>query len=469
MDSVNYLPTKTILSSKKNQYIIRKVLGQGGFGIVYSAIDRQNQKVAIKEYFPSSLATRLRNSHTVSAKDMNQDNIAYFQKGVQRFYEEAIAMKRFQDDPNIVDVKDFFKANGTAYIVMEFVDGKTFLEVLNAMPDNRLELNDVIMNIKPIFKALERIHTTPWTDANGKVHSGIVHRDISPDNIMFPKSGSVKLMDFGAARTVSLQGEFELTGIVKPGFAPVEQFVRSGSKGAQGPWTDVYALAATIYRAITGVKPQDSRRRQMNDALKLPSALGINITTKQEQVLLKGMALDYHYRYQTVKEFYQALKNAMIIPPPPPPPPPPNSLTKVYWAIAAVVILIVLYLFVKLGSASIQQKEMNKELSKVQSQLTKYDAIEKNYGRGSDNYYALNPVLVLQASGDEGKLSFYWNGSAKDLNISTDLDNLDCSLEDNSNGQFDVAVKPKAKRGCYIMTFANKQNSDNFKCWVIII
>lgn len=190
---------------------------------------------------------------------------------------------------------------------MEYIDGKTFSQVLDAIPDHRLTLIETVTNLKPIFQALKRMHDTIWFDDNGVQHTGIIHRDVSPENIMFAKDGTVKLMDFGAARNASMRGTQKLTGIIKAGYAPPEQFIGSGEAGAQGPWTDIYALAATIYRSVTGIRPQSSQQRQIHDDLQLPSSLKTDISPAKESVLLKGMALDYHCRYQTIEKFYHDL------------------------------------------------------------------------------------------------------------------------------------------------------------------
>lgn len=287
-----------------NNYLIGKAVGQGGFGIVYVAFDMTNsRKVAIKEYFPTQFVDRIPAGTTVVPKDNNQTNRDFLAKQKRRFYQEAEKMQMFHDSPNVVDVLDYFEANDTAYIVMEFIEGQTFEQVLRRMPDKRLPLNTVLPNLKPIIDVLERIHHTPYTDDKGVQHAGITHRDISPENIMYAVDGTVKLLDFGAAR-VSEPG-YPPTGIIKPGYAPYEQHLTiPGPDSEQGPWTDVYALAATIYRAITGQIPPDAMIRSNTDTLELPSALGIAITPQEEQVLLKGLAIKPKDRYQSVIQFY---------------------------------------------------------------------------------------------------------------------------------------------------------------------
>ena len=488
MNSANFLPTKTHLKSERNEYIIATVLGQGGFGIVYGAWDRQKNKVAIKEYFPSSFATRLRDTQSVTAKDNNQDTVAFFSKGVKRFYEEAQTMNRFNADANVVDVLDFFYANGTAYIVMEFIEGQTFMNVLKSMPESRLTIDDVLANISPAIDALERIHNTPWKDDEGNAHSGLIHRDISPDNIMFAGNGSLKLLDFGAARTVSMQGEFVLTGIVKPGYAPTEQFIGSGTAGAQGPWTDVYALAATIYRAITGKVPIGSLQRQAalqqqsKDPLVPPSQLGIPITSTQEAVLLKGMAMDYHDRYQTVRQFYLDLKTASI------PqkslldkikngiksifatkPSATKSVNKFAWGLAVIAIIAAVFCYSTMTAAKRNYASVNQELSNQKDILSQYDYIKEQLGYGGETFYSDKPVIVMNSGGSTAKIPVYWVSAKSDdyARISCS-DDISVKWGEFSNNKADVTVTSGNKKGYYPVHFKNDSTSEVFDVLVVV-
>lgn len=292
-----------------NKYLIGMNTGQGGFGIVYVAFDMtNNRKVAIKEYFPTQFVNRAHSGMVIPITD-TAANRAFLARQKKRFYQEAEKMQLFHDSPNVVNVLDYFEANDTAYIVMEFIEGQTFAQVLSnkkLVPDGRLTLQTVLANLKPIINILERIHHTPYTDDKGIQHSGITHRDISPENIMYAADGTVKLLDFGAAR-VSDPGD-PPTGIIKPGYAPLEQQLSvKGSESAQGSWTDVYALAATIYRAITGQVPSNALTRYASDDLVPPRAFGIDISAQKEQILLKGLAIKYQDRYQSVSQFYNDL------------------------------------------------------------------------------------------------------------------------------------------------------------------
>ena len=202
-NNTSQLPQDTRLKNPGNghEYLIGKAIGQGGFGIVYVAWDIANdRKVAVKEYYPYSKIISRTRSNTVEVSPNTQENVDYFNHQKKRFRQEAEKMMLFSDSPNIVNVFEFFEANNTAYIVMEFVEGQTFAQVLERVPNKRMSLEMVLTNFKPIVSILEKIHTTPFTDDEGW-HAGIIHRDISPENIIYSVDGSVKLLDFGAARS----------------------------------------------------------------------------------------------------------------------------------------------------------------------------------------------------------------------------------------------------------------------------
>ncbi|MBQ7704008.1 MAG: serine/threonine protein kinase [Selenomonadaceae bacterium] len=299
-----------------NEYLIGSALGNGGFGIVYIAWDESNnRRVAIKEYFPTQFVARTQASTVVLQND-SQANRDFYEKQKKRFRQEAVKMQMFNDSPNVVNVFDYFEQNNTAYIVMEFIEGQTLLQILERLEkyNQRMDLTTIVSNIGALVDILEKIHHTPYHDDQGNMHQGMIHRDISPENIIFASDGSIKLLDFGAAR-VSDPGK-PPTGIIKVGYSPYEQMLSVGPQAQQGSWTDVYALAATIYRAITGQLPPDSVNRAANDTIILPSAFGISITPKQEQILMKGLAVKYPERYQSVRQFYTDLYNSTVNPPP---------------------------------------------------------------------------------------------------------------------------------------------------------
>ena len=297
----NQLQTGCLLTNENqtDSYIIGRSLGQGGFGITYLAWSvNRNEKVVVKEYFPLKLADRERGSNNVTPLTSQQSD--EFQNGMNNLLREAYDMLAFTADPNVADIKNFFQANNTAYIIMEFVEGKTLSQIL-AENRGRLPLEVVLNKLQPIAAVLERMHN-PKYDSQGRIiREALIHRDISPDNIIFQRNGTPKLLDFGSARSFRKSS----SAIVKSGYSPPEQF---SAVLAQGSWTDVYAFAATIYQAITGELPPNAIDRQNHDTLKLPSSLGVKIAPSQEAALLKGLATDYRRRCQTIGEFIAALR-----------------------------------------------------------------------------------------------------------------------------------------------------------------
>ena len=266
-------------SELKDRYIVGIALGQGGFGITYIGYDKVlNTRVAIKEYFPSDIAGRTSEAGTVSAYTRSADD---FGRGKERFLDEARTLAKFSDHPCIVGVKDCFAENETAYMIMEYLDGVSLKEYLNRK-GGRLSVSDSISILAPVMDALCAVHK-----------EGIIHRDISPDNIFITTDGRVRLIDFGAARQ-TMGGQKSLSVMLKPGYAPEEQY---RTRGNQGPWTDVYALTATLYRMITGEVPPDSLERVMEDTLDIPVDLPQNVQT----ALRIGMAVRASERYSSVE------------------------------------------------------------------------------------------------------------------------------------------------------------------------
>ena len=273
------------------RYIIESVLGQGGFGITYLGIDELHEKkVAIKEFFPQGIVTRnIEYKDTVTVTFVGEkDN---YEKGKERFLKEARTMAKFSKDEGIVKALDFFEINNTAYIVMEYLEGVTLKQYLRE--NQRIAPEDLIELLVPLIESLDEIHS-----------QGMIHRDISPDNIMVLPDGRIKLMDFGAARDYTEFGEKSLSIVLKPGYAPPEQYQ---THGIQGPWTDIYALCATMYKCITGENPPDAIERVMDDHLKKISAFGISVSPQIEKAIIKGMSIAANDRYQNVGDFCEDL------------------------------------------------------------------------------------------------------------------------------------------------------------------
>lgn len=276
-----------------NRYMIGTVLGFGGFGITYRAWDSKLERVvAIKEFYPVGLVNRIPGENEVilySGKRKKE-----FQDGIQRFLNEARNTTQFSEHPNIVHVLDYFEENGTAYMVMEYLDGETLKAYINEC-GGKIDVDIAVQILTSVIEALKAVHA-----------KGILHRDISPDNIFICKNGTVKLIDFGASRFSLGDEEKTLSIVLKPGYAPPEQY-RSRSK--QGPWTDIYALSATLYCAITGVVPDEASNREIKDELKTPRELNPDVPEYLDMALMVAMSIQPELRYQNVKQFENAIKN----------------------------------------------------------------------------------------------------------------------------------------------------------------
>ena len=290
-DSINYqpnnhwLPLNTILNGK---YLVGKVLGEGGFGITYIAIDLNlNMPVAIKEYYPNGFVSRDTTMLNNNVTKYQGEKLEFFEKGIDRFLTEARSIAQFYQTSGIAKVIDFFKENDTAYIVMEYVDGITLKQYLKDK-GGKLDIDTVLALIKPVITSLEEVHK-----------AGLIHRDISPDNIMINSKGDLKLLDFGAARKYEDSENKSLSIMLKPGYAPEEQY---RTRGVQGPFTDVYALCATMYKMITGKTPPESLERRAEDTIAWPSSLGIVIPENIESTLKKGMEILSKDRIQDMSE-----------------------------------------------------------------------------------------------------------------------------------------------------------------------
>lgn len=294
---------KNLYSLQRNteligRYVIQEVLGQGGFGITYLGIDKlYGNKAAIKEYYPQEIAMRkAQYEDVVTVTSIEEKN--NYDKGKKRFLDEAQVMARFNKNEGIVKILDFFEANNTAYIVMEYLEGITLKQYLGKY--GVIQFRNLIEMMLPLLEALIEIHS-----------QGLIHRDISPDNIMVQHNGKVKLMDFGAARDYTESGNKSLSVILKPGYAPPEQYQ---THGVQGPWTDIYALCATIYKCLTGITPPDAIARVMDDKFKEPDQLDGKLSPDIKKILWKGMNIFPEERYQDIGEFGEDVYDALFIP-----------------------------------------------------------------------------------------------------------------------------------------------------------
>ena len=291
MSEVQYwLPEGTIVG---NRYEILDVLGIGGYGITYRGRDtRLDILVAVKEYFPSFWATRY------THRDLNvhcmREHTEEYEKGIDRFLGEAKTLVSLSKVPEVVSVTDFFKENDTAYLVMEFLDGQNLKQMAGGF-GGRIPPEVLIPVLEPLVKALGKIHET-----------GMIHRDLSPDNIMMLEDGTVRLIDFGNARDTS--DNKSMTMAMKQGFAPPEQY---RSKG-QGTYTDVYGLCATMYYCMTGKLPPQAMDRLTGTPFPTPTELGISISPIWESAIMDGLELFVQKRIQNMEELWERLYGSNV-------------------------------------------------------------------------------------------------------------------------------------------------------------
>ena len=318
------LPPGTALMN--GQYLVGRILGKpGGFGLTYLGWDSQLATfVAVKEYLPRDLAGRQYDHLTVTAH--TSDDTEPFRYGLEQFLHEARTLAQF-DHPNVVRVRAFFQENGTAYLVMDFLQGSTLSDYLSES-GGRMQEKAALDIMLPILAGLAEVHA-----------KGFLHRDIKPQNIYITASGRPILLDFGTARqSMGIRG---MTTVITPGYAPWEQYHRHGK---QGPWTDIYACAATLYQMVTGSIPPEAAGRVAQDDLLPPSQIIPGLSPHFSHALMQALAIDPAQRPQTVPDFQNSLtdKNALMqqsgpppvfqsVPPPypvigqPSPMPPPRS------------------------------------------------------------------------------------------------------------------------------------------------
>lgn len=276
----------------RNRYYLGTAIGSGGFGVTYYAWDCDlSRAVAIKEYLPSEFATRARNQTNVSLFAGNRTQ--QFREGLQRYVDEAHRLAQLQRIDGIAQVYEYFEKNGTGYIVMEYIPGITFEEYLKRK-GGKIDFKEAISVLFPVMEALKEVHK-----------HGIIHRDVSPDNILITEQGNVNLIDFGAARYATTTHSKSLSVLLKPGYAPEEQY---RSQGEQGPWSDVYAMGSTLYRSITGEIPPESLERMANEGATIPRKLKkARVSKNISNAIMNAMMVKAEYRYQSMKEFIDAL------------------------------------------------------------------------------------------------------------------------------------------------------------------
>ena len=289
--------TRLRCAASWDYYIIDCVLGEGGFGITYKATefapttgsgDREMGAVAVKEYFPMHCATRSEDGITVVPIPGREEEYA---AGLTRFSEEMKTLASLRNVDSVVRVVNTFNANGTAYLVMEYLDGVPLYKKAQEL-GGRIPPEELLPKLPRLLQDISQMH-----------RAGILHRDITPDNIMWMPDGTLKLIDFGSARSMSKSHK---TVLLKLGYAPIEQYITSG----QGTWTDVYALCATIYYLLSGGNPPDAVDRLDNDPLKPLVELGVALTPWEDAAILHGMTVQPMDRTQTADDLLRELSPA---------------------------------------------------------------------------------------------------------------------------------------------------------------
>lgn len=287
------LPVGSVLEGR---YMIGRVIGKGGFGITYLAYDMKlDCKVAIKEYYPYGVAVRDISSTMVTTSADTQQS---FKDGADRFYNEARLVAGFNGNPNIVSVYDFFYGNDTVYFTMGYLQGINLKSYINK--NGAITTGQAVFLANEVSNALITAH-----------NANVLHRDISPDNIMLCNDGTLKLLDFGAARQVFTEGSQSLSVILKQGYAPLEQYQK---KGKQGPWTDIYSLGATLYHSLT-LDFLDDPMSRLDDDEEYSSNVH-NIPAELWEIIKKATELKIANRYQDIYEFKEAFAEISIKPEP---------------------------------------------------------------------------------------------------------------------------------------------------------
>lgn len=281
-----------------HRYEVLSVIGTGGFSIIYKAYDHElNATVAIKEYFPNTIAERIPYSRDVLTR--NRESAERFQRGLKSFKEEARRMAECNGLHNTVNVLGTFDENNTSYIVMELLEGTSLLAYLKTLPNGRFEnADDAKQIIYSVAEALQYAHSKK-----------ILHRDVSPDNIFLCNDGKVKLIDFGAAREIKEDGA--LSVVVKSGCTPPEQYRQHGK---QGTWTDMYALGATFYRMLTGIYPEAAPDRAEHHECPPPSEINPSVPEYMDALILRCLAYDPTLRIAKASEVMDVLHRETVIP-----------------------------------------------------------------------------------------------------------------------------------------------------------
>ena len=285
----HYLTPGTLLG---NRFMVGTAIGVGGFGITYKCFDTTlGVQVAVKEFYPVGLVNRAPGERRVGL--LSGEKEGQYRERLQRFLMEAQSVAQFGKAKDIVNVFDFFEENGTAYIIMEYIDGVLLKDYLDKQ--GVIDPEAALAIIMPIIEAVKKIHSKE-----------IIHRDISPDNIFISSENEIKVFDFGAAILNNSKEGMDAEPVIKVGYSPLEQY---RDKGRQGFYTDVYAVGAILYQMLTGVKPIESTEREFKDELKSPRELGVKISANMDRAVMEALSVRPELRFQGIQQFQEALLN----------------------------------------------------------------------------------------------------------------------------------------------------------------
>ena len=396
----------TVLNGR---YIIGRVLGQGGFGITYLALDTQlNAKVAIKEFMPSEISTRVGGTTVSVMMDTKSEEFAY---GAERFQEEARTLAKFIGNPNIAAVTSYFDENDTSYFVMDYIEGISFKTYI-ANHGGKISVEETLNVMIPALRALTAVHA-----------EGFIHRDVTPDNIYITKDGMVKLLDFGSARYSIGDKSKSLDVILKVGYAPKEQYIR---RSRQGPFTDVYSCAACFYAALTGFLPPESLERMDNDTLVPVSQCGIEIPEYLDKAILKGLAVQPEDRFQSAAEFLDAIESQRVVEVPvsggaAPAPEKKKAKPALIAGIAAAVIVVLGIGIVIGGGGQMTVDEDGEEVQLVEAEVPSITIRGQIYSTDITEL-SLDELVLTDAEFEQ--LKYMVNLRELDLPASSEITNL---------------------------------------------
>lgn len=292
----HHLPLNTTL--KNGEYLTGKVLGEGGFGITYIGMDTALlQRVAIKEFYPEHLVKRGGEDASCTVVPISDKQTSAFERGMDSFLREGQTLAKVSRLDAVAGVKTYFRENGTAYLVMEYIDGMSIKDYVKTF--GVLAPESVLSMIKPLIRNLQHIH-----------EEHIFHRDISADNLIIDTDGKLMLIDFGAAKQIVGGGEKTNTVLYKHGYSALEQYSANGKLGG---WTDVYGLCASVYYMLTGIVPEGAMERMTDDTLQsLCTMDSLALAADIKAALWRGMAVERENRYQSMSQLYQALYGEQI-------------------------------------------------------------------------------------------------------------------------------------------------------------